>query len=320
MAANKLMNVVAVAVCVMVMVNAASAVGKAKCTDKWYPRCYGYQYDCPANCPYNCDMDCKTCKTVCPCDKPGGVCQDPRFIGGDGIMFYFHGKRDQDFCLISDSNLHINAHFIGKRGQGMGRDFTWVQSIGVLLEDGRQFYLGAKKVSTWDNSVDQLTMALNGQTLTLPPGEGATWATASGLNVTRSDRANEVVVQVEDKLKISARVVPISEEESRVHNYGIIAGEDCFAHLELSFKFYSLSPNVSGVLGQTYGAEYRSPVKMGVAMPIMGGESNYVTSNLFAADCKVARFASSSDDEYAITSALDCNSGRGSGHGIVSRR
>jgi hypothetical protein len=65
MAANKLMNVVAVVVCLMVMVNAASAVGKAKCTDKWYPRCYGYQYDCPANCPYNCDMDCKTCKTVC---------------------------------------------------------------------------------------------------------------------------------------------------------------------------------------------------------------------------------------------------------------
>jgi hypothetical protein len=256
------------------------------------------------------------------CDKPGGVCQDPRFIGGDGIMFYFHGKRDQDFCLISDSNLHINAHFIGKRGQGMARDFTWVQSIGVLLDDGRQLYLGAKKVSAWDNSVDQVTMALDGQPITLPPGEGATWATASGLNVTRSDHTNAVVVQVEDKVKISARVVPISEEESRVHKYGIIVGEDCFAHLELSFKFYSLSPTVSGVLGQTYGAEYRSPVKMGVAMPVMGGESNYVTSNLFAADCKVARFASpsSNDHQFAMTSALDCNSGRGGGRGIVCRR
>eukprot|EP00253_Pinus_taeda_P006666 PITA_06666 len=143
----------------------------------------------------------------------------------------------------------------------MGRDFTWVQSIGVLLEDGRQLYLGTKKVSAWDNSVDQ---------------------------------ANAVVVQVEDKFKISARVVPVSEEESRVHKYGIIAGEDCFAHLELSFKFYSLSPSVSGVLGQTYGAEYRSPVKMGVAMPVMGGESSYLTSSLFAPDCKVARFASPS--------------------------
>ncbi|KAK4340211.1 hypothetical protein RND71_041673 [Anisodus tanguticus] len=46
------------------------------------------------------------------CDKPGAVCQDPRFIGADGITFYFHGK-DKDFCLVSDSNLHINGHFIG---------------------------------------------------------------------------------------------------------------------------------------------------------------------------------------------------------------
>ena len=206
----------------------------------------------------------------------------------------------------------------------MGRDFTWVQSIALLLDDGRQLYLGAKKVSTWDNSVDQVTMALDGQPITLPPGEGATWATASGLNVTRSEDTNAVVVEVEEKLKISARVVPISEEESRVHKYGIVVGEDCFAHLELSFKFYSLSPTVSGVLGQTYGAEYRSTVKMGVAMPVMGGESSYVTSSLFAADCKVARFAASSsssnDDQISMTSALNCDSGRGGGRGIVCRR
>ncbi|KAF3793172.1 hypothetical protein EJ110_NYTH10290 [Nymphaea thermarum] len=84
------------------------------------------------------------------CDKPGAVCQDPRFIGGDAITFYFHGKKDSDFCLLSDSNLHINAHFIGKRGQGMKRDFIWVQSI-VLLHGSQshQLYIGATKASSW---------------------------------------------------------------------------------------------------------------------------------------------------------------------------
>ena len=61
---------------------------------------------------------------------------------------------------------------------------------------------------------------------------------------------------------------------------------------------------------------------MGVGMPVMGGESSYVTSSLFAADCKVARFAASSsnDDKFSMTSALNCDSGRGGGRGIVCRR
>ena len=89
------------------------------------------------------------------CDRPGAVCQDPPFIGGDGITFYFHGKKDHDFCLLSDSNLHINAHFIGKRNQNMKRDFTWVQSIAILY-DKHQLFIGAQKTATWKDSIDRL--------------------------------------------------------------------------------------------------------------------------------------------------------------------
>ncbi|KAK6939285.1 Root cap [Dillenia turbinata] len=50
-----------------------------------------------------------------PCDRPGAVCQDPRFIGGDGIMFYFHGKKHKDCCLVSDSKFHWQERHKRKR-------------------------------------------------------------------------------------------------------------------------------------------------------------------------------------------------------------
>ncbi|RVW29212.1 hypothetical protein CK203_083942 [Vitis vinifera] len=49
-------------------------------------------------------------KLVCRGPKPtcngvGAACFVPRFIGGDGIVFYFHGKSNQHFSLVSDVNL-----------------------------------------------------------------------------------------------------------------------------------------------------------------------------------------------------------------------
>jgi hypothetical protein len=42
---------------------------------------------------------------MCVCDIfPGTSC--------DGNTFYFHGKKDDNFCIVTDVGLHINAHFI----------------------------------------------------------------------------------------------------------------------------------------------------------------------------------------------------------------
>ena len=257
---------------------------------------------------------------------PGAVCQDPRFIGGDGITFYFHGEKDRDFCIVSDSNLHINAHFIGKRNQNMKRDFTWVQSLGILF-DAHQLFIGAKKTASWDDRLDRLELVYDGEPIFLPNEEGFKWQpeiSPRGVSVTMLQNTNSVEIEVEGNFKIKASVVPITEKESRVHNYDITS-EDCFAHLDLNFKFYSLSNNVSGVLGQTYGSTYVSRAKLGVPMPILGGEKEFASSHLFATDCAVARFRGrfpSGDDDFSDKfeySNLSC-AGRSDGHGVVCKR
>uniref|UniRef100_A0A7N0U7G1 Root cap n=1 Tax=Kalanchoe fedtschenkoi TaxID=63787 RepID=A0A7N0U7G1_KALFE len=263
----------------------AAAGTRVKCKNKNYPTCYGQELTCPTSCPGQCEVDCVTCKPVCSCNMPGAVCQDPRFIGGDGITFYFHGKKGQDFCLVSDSNLHINGHFIGRRNENMSRDFTWIQSIGILF-DTHELYIGAKRTSIWDNTRDHLIISTDDTPIFLPDQEGSKWQSSS-LTITRTLDVNAVEVEVDGNFKIKAVVVPITQEDSRIHKYGVTQ-EDCFAHLDLSFKFYAISGEVDGVLGQTYANNYVSKAKIGVSMPVLGGEDKFSSSNIFATDCSVA--------------------------------
>ena len=37
------------------------------------------------------------------------------------------------FCILSDANLHINAHFFGNHNPELRRDFTWVQALGITI-------------------------------------------------------------------------------------------------------------------------------------------------------------------------------------------
>ncbi|KAA0038827.1 hypothetical protein IC582_028563 [Cucumis melo] len=274
----------------------ASGQKKARCKNRSYPHCYGMELSCPSSCPDHCEVDCVTCSPVCNCNRPGSVCQDPKFVGGDGITFYFHGKKDQDFCIVTDSNLHINAHFIGRRNVNMKRDFTWVQSLGILF-DSHKLFIGAQKTATWNDAIDRLSVSLDDETILLSNQEGATWRNSTSnkeITITRTQNTNAVEIEVPGNFKIKAVVVPITEMDSRIHNYGITQ-EDCFAHLDLSFKFYALSGDVNGVLGQTYSSNYVSKVKMGAAMPVFGGVNEFASSNIFSTDCQVARFSGESD-------------------------
>ncbi|CAO1947377.1 unnamed protein product [Urochloa humidicola] len=256
---------------------------------------------CNKRCPHKCLIQCPTCKTFCLCDfYPGVSCGDPRFTGADGNNFYFHGKKDQDFCIVSDADLHINAHFIGKRNPAMSRDFTWIQALGIRFAHHR-LYLGAAKTAKWDDAADHLTIAFDDEDVVelLPRSVGARWATGE-LSVTRTAQVNTVVVELKGVFRIMANVVPITAEDSRVHNYGVTPEDDSLAHLDLGFKFYDLTDDVHGVLGQTYRPDYVNKLDVTSNMPVMRGAPDYLSSGLFSTDCAVARFGRSHQGTAAI--------------------
>ncbi|RLM75231.1 uncharacterized protein C2845_PM15G07500 [Panicum miliaceum] len=293
------------------------------------PMCSVLVRDCPRGCRDTCYIHCPSCKRVCLCELTGTECYDPRFVGGDGNKFLFHGRRDADFCLVSDANLHINAHFIGKRSAHGARDFTWVQALGIRF-GGHRLYLGVRRTAAWDAAVDRLAITFDGAPVPLDAAAGASWspAAAPALSVFRTGAANGVVVRLDGRFRIVADAVPVTEEDSRVHGYGLAPEDGSLAHLNVAFKFYAISADVHGVLGQTYRPDYVSAgVDVGARVPVMGGARRYQVSNIFATDCEVGRFAGD-DEGLAAGGPMDiieeptaalCGSGKG-GAGLVCKK
>ncbi|WVZ85520.1 hypothetical protein U9M48_032439 [Paspalum notatum var. saurae] len=291
------------------------------------PTCSVLARQCPRGCPDTCYVHCPSCKLVCLCELTGSECYDPRFVGGDGNKFLFHGRRDADFCLVSDAGLHINAHFIGKRGGA--RDFTWVQALGIRF-GGHRLYLGVRRTAAWDAAVDRLAITFDGAPVALDAAAGASWspAWAPALSVFRTGPANGVVVRLDGRFRIVADAVPVTEEDSRAHGYGLRPEDGSLAHLNVAFRFYAISADVHGVLGQTYRPDYVSAagLDVGARVPVMGGAARYRVSDIFATDCEVGRFAG--DDALAGPGGMDivdapaealCGTGKASA-GLVCKK
>ncbi|QCD86773.1 uncharacterized protein LOC114170596 [Vigna unguiculata] len=283
----------------------ANAYYYRQCSTKG-SRCYGKYIRCPNECPSSestdpkakvCHIDCDKpiCRAVCRsrkpnCNAPGSGCFDPRFIGGDGRVFYFHGKSNEHFSLVSDSSLQINARFIGHRPEGRARDYTWIQALGILF-NSKSLSLEAPKTPQWNEDVDHLKFTYNGDHLVLPEGPLSSWhSPEKDVKVERVAARNSVIVTIEDVAEILVNVVPVTKEDDAVHNYQV-PEDDCFAHLEVQFRFFGLSPKVDGVLGRTYREDFENPAKVGVPMPVVGGEDKYRTTSLLSPNCASCVFS-----------------------------
>ncbi|CAJ1978600.1 unnamed protein product [Sphenostylis stenocarpa] len=298
-----------IAIVVVLFVSCMSLQGNAyyykQCSSQG-SRCYGQYIRCPAECPSSESTDPKAKVCQIDCDKPTcrGVCRI--------VVFYFHGKSNEHFTLVSDSTLQINARFIGHRPAGRARDYTWIQALGILF-NSKTFSLEAPKTSQWNENVDHLKFTYNGNHLALPEGPLSTWRSPENdVKVERVAARNSIIVTLEDVAEIMVNVVPVTKEDDAIHNYQV-PEDDCFAHLEVQFRFFGLSSKVDGVLGRTYREDFENPAKVGVAMPVVGGEDKYRTSSLLSPNCASCVFSKPSHHKEGnelsaeLMGTLDCS-------------
>ncbi|KAM0038947.1 hypothetical protein Hdeb2414_s0012g00376421 [Helianthus debilis subsp. tardiflorus] len=158
--------------------------------------------------------------------------------------------------------------------------------------------------------------------LIIPEGDSSEWNSTEGdIQVERTSTTNSLTITIPNLAEIFVNVIPVSEEDSKIHNYQI-PSNDSFAHLEVQFRFFGLSSNVEGILGRTYRPDFENPAKPGVAMPVIGGDDKYKTSSLLATDCVLCVFSPNNikdeDDslmrEYGM---LEC---QGGGDGIACKK
>lgn len=228
--------------------------------------------------------------------------------------------------MVADKNLQINSRFIGHRPEGRSRDFTWIQALGFLF-GSESFSLEAAKAAIWDPETDYLRFSYQGEELAIPERILSVWQSPSGsVRVERNSDKNSVTVSIQSLVEISVNVVPVTKEDDRIHKYRV-PSDNCFAHLEVQFRFFSLSPEVEGVLGRTYKPDFENPAKPGVAMPVVGGEDMYRTTSLLHADCEKCTVFSAHQTVLTQPEAvameygtLDCTSGGASGTGIVCKK
>ncbi|KAL6660797.1 hypothetical protein ACP70R_001832 [Stipagrostis hirtigluma subsp. patula] len=261
---------------------------------------------CPARCPNKCLAYCAYCLTFCLCDfMPGTSCGDPRFTSGDGNTFYFHGRKDESFCLVSDAGVHVNARFMGNHNAATGRNFTWVQALGVTFGEGHRLYVRARRAAEWDEDEDHVQVVLDGEPVDVEAAKNARWVSQAvpGLSVTRTDAVNAVAVELDGVFSISANAIPITDDESRAHSYGKTE-KDSLVHLDVTYKFHGLTKDVDGVLGQTYRPDYVSKLDVTAKMPVLGNADKYLSSGIFATDCAVSRFRHPSANAGAAVTAF----------------
>ena len=79
--------------------------------------------------------------------------------------------------------------------------------------------------AAWDNDADRLEVVFDGEPVHVPAVANARWEAPAvpALSLTRTKAANGVAVELAGVFRIAANAVPITEEDSRVHNYGLTA-------------------------------------------------------------------------------------------------
>jgi hypothetical protein len=217
----------------------------------------------------------------------GGLCEsevknDPHLLGAQGTQYDFNGVPDQTFCLISDDKYAVNMHLSGyyydddttsvgtletttsKKGVR-----TWIRELGFVwtAEDGVKHNLrmaartgtasGIKRGPGFVESID-----LDGDEITSLESPGHSYsAVAKGVNITMLPFETHGVmdidvydVDIKGLLSVTLRLRAAIPKFQLKNEAGEVV--DTEVHFNMEIRAINNSPNIHGVLGQTYRADH----------------------------------------------------------------
>ncbi|KAI5068027.1 hypothetical protein GOP47_0016372 [Adiantum capillus-veneris] len=211
-----------------------------------------------------------------PPPPSSSITGDPHFVGKHGERFDFHGKDGKDYCVVSDRDIHINMHVF----HGKLRKSTFISKLGVLYR-GQKILIDAQSSGLqshfWKTAVDNVEL-----------NDVNSVYTRAGLTITRS--SNFVRITVPGEVDILADIVRATfGKRGSLKDY-----------INLQVKQLRVSPDVHGILGQTYLETAHVYEKLQAAkgkkrsraakVLVDGSESDYLTSDILSSDCKYSTF------------------------------
>ncbi|CAI5513119.1 unnamed protein product [Closterium sp. Naga37s-1] len=274
---------------------------------------------------------------ICPANGTG----DPHFVGADGSRFDFSGRPSENYALISDVHVAVNAHFGGRWGEWEGRfkALTWMRKISILWghhsivfearegwESGyRNGYLQRLSVDSEDVKLGRPGSHLD--VVSFFDGQvELRWAAAK--KSVKGELVDEYDVRIGDVLSLRLTLRP--------EMAALRTDDDGVVHFTVDVLSAKLSPNVHGVLGQTFRPDFigrlerqklvwsnlfKTQVVPGDNAEgfIDGTVDDYRCTDLAHSDCAFCRFvrAETLDDETA--SAIELAAGVSSSYSDNSR-
>ncbi|KAG5032866.1 hypothetical protein JHK82_016434 [Glycine max] len=149
---TKVSSILIVVLLFVSCISQANAYYYQQCSTKG-TRCYEKYVRWPTECPSNESTDPKAKVSQIDCDK--SICRAVVMAECSTST-----KSNEHFTLVSDFAIQINARFIGYRPEGSGRDYTWIQALGILF-NSKTLSLEAVKTPQWSENVDHLKFTYN---------------------------------------------------------------------------------------------------------------------------------------------------------------
>eukprot|EP00271_Cylindrocystis_brebissonii_P001440 TRINITY_DN116_c0_g1_i3.p1 TRINITY_DN116_c0_g1~~TRINITY_DN116_c0_g1_i3.p1 ORF type:complete len:495 (-),score=39.14 TRINITY_DN116_c0_g1_i3:294-1778(-) len=267
-----------------------------------------------------------------PLTVVGGTCrqvvasvnEDPHLVGAEGTKFDFSGVLAKSFCLLSDESLHVNMLLDGyfdkrikfaKAGKKETGHRSWIKELGIIYKSGgeeHKLHLVARKGKETSREKDGFVAAINVDNAPVElPKVGERLELSKGA-VLWFSRVEEIgTLQVDSYELILDGLARISIKV-RVAHPALHTAEDAHVHFNIGMRRLQTTPNVHGVLGQTYrqgrdrvqratkykainnllGRSFHADKEEGKGF-LDGKPEDYVSSHVMATDCAFSAFKKS---------------------------